>query len=88
MTDGIKRQGGMRGGFFWSYYDDIESGKLSHESRRGSEFDVVSLKMKKKGRLTILSPVQDLAIPEDVDANAVLHILQSRGVRILTEERT
>ena len=86
MKDGIKKQEGARGGFSWSYYDEIESCRIEHEVYKASEFYVITIKMKDKRRSSLLSPVRQVAAPADVDMGAVTNILHDKGVPVITDE--
>lgn len=84
MKDGIKRQCGARGEFLWSYYDEIETCEIRRERYKNLEFYVFTLKMRGKRRFSVLRQVKETAAPIQIDLGAIIHILRSKGVHVVT----
>jgi hypothetical protein len=80
----IVKSGGKYGSR--SDYSEIETGLIHRESYKGENFAVITFNLKDKSKFRINSPVNKIAIPENVDLSRVLQILAEKGVTIIQEK--
>jgi hypothetical protein len=68
-----------------SDYGEIESCTICEESYECNKYSVIKFKLKGKSKFRINTPVEKIIIPEDVNLDQVLHILQDKGVKVVEE---
>jgi hypothetical protein len=68
-----------------TFYNDMESCLVSHDSYGGIKFSILKFTLKPERKILSIGQVTKVAVPDDVTLEKILQILRDKGVKIVEE---